>query len=563
MRSERGAILGLVMVCIMAFTMLGLGAVYFSGAQSQAAQMRIASIQAFWAAEGGAQAGVYKLNDLINVHLRNYINNSTADNVKNFASSKVTSKDGIGWLIGSVVDGGTQLLTKTGSTATYAINSTSIGNGPTYQGTIVISQTVNPQTIVTNASWRFFYNYALQLTGTASGVKKKIQLSGVFTVNVQYDNFARYALFVNNNTLPDGTLVWFANSTTFSGPLQTNGQYNFWGKPVFYGEVTQHNSSANFYNNGHQVSLNSDHNGTIDVPTFSQGFVRGAATVDPSQSPIKEQDIIDQSTGKTKLNGNGTFVPNDGTKLIGGIYVNGNADNVLLGVDAQGQATYQITQGKTTSTITVNTANKTTTFNDGKTSKTYNGIPDGISHSGTILYVNGQITALSGTVQKDSAVTISTKNDILINNNIQYQQRTAAKGTPGTTGYVAATADGFNNMLGILSWEGNVRIPTSAPNNLNIDGIVMAPIGVFSVDNYNSGSPRGTVNILGGVISNYYGAFGTSDDGKTMKTGYGRNFSYDDRTLLGNIPPYFPGLNTFAAFTTDIRDQVAWQEGGF
>jgi len=94
----------------------------------------------------------------------------------------------------------------------------------------------------------------------------------------------------------------------------------------------------------------------------------------------------------------------------------------------------------------------------------------------------------------------------------------------------------------------------------------LARNGKVQVDNYNDTGvgPRGTATLLGGVISDYYGAFGLFNGSTGQQiSGYGRNFVYDSRLLVGNAPPYFPTLNTFIAFTNDLIDKITLQEGGF
>jgi hypothetical protein len=118
--------------------------------------------------------------------------------------------------------------------------------------------------------------------------------------------------------------------------------------------------------------------------------------------------------------------------------------------------------------------------------------------------------------------------------------------------------------LGILSWGGNIRVGNSAPNNIDMHGVVMARNGIFTVDNYNSQAvgPRGTATLLGGSITQFYGAFGLFNGSTGQQiSGYGRNFIYDSRTLMGKSPPYFPSLRTFIAFTNDLTDKIVWQEG--
>ncbi len=110
-----------------------------------------------------------------------------------------------------------------------------------------------------------------------------------------------------------------------------------------------------------------------------------------------------------------------------------------------------------------------------------------------------------------------------------------------------------------MSWNGDVRIGTAAPNNINVHATVMTPNGEFKVDNYGSGSSRGTATILGGVIENTYGAFGTfSSSG--ARTGYGRNFVYDTRMGKGLAPPFFPTIGSVIGNVTGINDRPNWQQ---
>jgi len=89
----------------------------------------------------------------------------------------------------------------------------------------------------------------------------------------------------------------------------------------------------------------------------------------------------------------------------------------------------------------------------------------------------------------------------------------------------------------------------------------MAPHGVFTVDDYDSGSSRGTATLLGGVITDYYGAFGTFSGSSGMRTGYGRNFVYDNRVLKGMAPPYFPFMDKFTIDTPpDLKTKMIWRE---
>src|SRR6185503_16201366 len=99
--------------------------------------------------------------------------------------------------------------------------------------------------------------------GRTIGQARIVLVTGDFTVRVQQDNFAKYALFTNDQRMADGTLVWFNNRTNFYGPVHTNGRLNFALNPsaTFAKEVTQHELTAVFYNNGTNLQLAADRNG--------------------------------------------------------------------------------------------------------------------------------------------------------------------------------------------------------------------------------------------------------------------------------------------------------------
>ena len=272
---------------------------------------------------------------------------------------------------------------------------------------------------------------------------------------------------------------------------------------------------------------------------------------------IYEADLKTQALGGVSEPGsNGIYVPNNGTAVTGGIYVRGNQGQssddavISLSTDVNGNAVYSITRNTSTTVVTVDYANNQTKVQAGATN-TYQGIPDGTGNDGVILYVNDNIKSISGTVQKDSRVTVSSERDIVITNNIMYEKDPRISGN-----------ENYANLMGILSWGGNVRIGASAPNNVEINGVVMAPTGVFTVDNYNSGPARGVATLLGGSITQFYGAFGTFS-GDTPRTGYGRNFIYDSRMLQGIAPPYFPYIGSFTSSDDGGLDtKLTWQDKG-
>jgi len=81
--------------------------------------------------------------------------------------------------------------------------------------------------------------------------------------------------------------------------------------------------------------------------------------------------------------------------------------------------------------------------------------------------------------------------------------------------------------------------------------------GEFRVDGYNSGTTRGAVNLRGGIVASFYGAFYTWDVNGNPVTGYTRNFHYDRRGL---IPPLYPTTGAALKVDSPTARTIAWKE---
>jgi hypothetical protein len=552
MRNSRGSILAITVGFALVFTMLGTASIYMSALQNETQTKQILSQKAFWLAEAGVAHASWALSRQIENNLRSAI--ATGDptvvnnNMQTYSKSLYPS---LGLLLGysSFSVSGTQAVLNLASTSPI-----DLGDG--MQGSYAVTVTALPngftQNLSTNA-FTFSYLYSIASTATLLniGTQKIINLSnGSFSVTVQRENFAKYALFTNHQTMSSGGTVWFTANTNFNGPIHTNDRFSFANNPSgrFTDEVTQHETTARFYNNGSPILLDADRNGNRDVPIFviPNSFKRSQPVIvipATTSQQYMEGKVLGSASEPTA---NGIYLLNDGTSVTGGIFIKGNS-TVNMAVNANQNPVYTITQGSTTKTITVNYSSNTTTID----ATTYSGIPDGQGQTGggALIYSKNQITGFSGTVQKDSTVTVASEADVVITNNILYEKDPTLAGNQN-----------YDNLLGIISWNGNVRIGTSAPNNITINGVIMAPNGVFTVDNYDSGSYRGVATLLGGVITDYYGAFGTFS-GNTNLTGYGRKFIYDGRMLQGDSPLFFPFMPNFTTVSSGIGIGLTWQEG--
>jgi len=469
----------------------------------------------------------------------------------------VTNNDPAGFLAAYAYQNGTSFgaafIRDSATQAHLPLTYTAAAGATPYTCILTVISRAAPvnQGSVISPQYLFKYWYTINGTGTEGGQSHQVNMQGIFSVIVQQNNFARYALFTVIQSDEAGDTVWFTNRTNFSGPVHTNGQFNFANNPsgTFTGVVDSVNTKANYYNNGSPVQLAATYNGTLDVPTFGAGLTLGSASVPmPATTTADNQRDIALGLppgGNTSGYGAGVTLGTASGAMTGGIYIKNNA-TVSLSAPGGSRAVYTITQGATTWTVTANFSTNQTTIQQGSNpATTYTGLPNGM------LFCDGQITSLAGTVEGDTQLTVAATGDVMITNNLTYQNYTTSGTTP--------SAAGTTNLLGIISWNNDVHITTAAPNDISVHATIMAPNGEFHVDNYSSGSPRGTATLLGGVIENTYGAFGTFS-GSTQESGYGRNFVYDTRMGTGIAPPFFPTAGAVISTATGINDRPNWQQ---
>lgn len=572
--NKRGVLLLIASIVMVVAAVLT--AVYLSGLVSEKKNVEDSRfiLQARSLAEAGANQAVVELRKRLLTDLLEAVGAERQyTQLSPYAASTATALNFLRDYAGFTVSGGAATLTITPEPLNSAVD----GNFSTT--TITVRATAAPEAVPADETILFHYAYTIQSTGTVTrttpAISKQVILTGSgFDVEVRRENFAKFALFTHNHTTSGGTTVWFTGNTNFSGPVHTNDRFSFAGNPSghFTDKVTQKQNSARFYNNGNSKFSNSAEypagctgSSCRDLPTFEGGFFRGQDIIN-LESSFTQTELINWATGGQSITTNGVHVPNSGGSLVGGIYIRGNEGShsddpvITLGINGDGDPQYTIVRSGATTTITVDTSANTTTVTDASGSNTYSGIPDGSEHEGILIYANDDIGGLSGTVDNDTQITVSSQKDIVITGNILYQNYTPDD--PATTSVNELSANGYNNLAGIMSWGGNVRIGTGAPDNVVIHGVVLARNGVFSVDNHDSGSSRGTATLLGGMITQFYGAFGTFG-GWGGDTGYGRNFVYDPRVLHGMAPPYFPIMDNFGAYVEPeniLQARPTWRE---
>src|SRR5208282_2681678 len=193
-------------------------------------------------------------------------------------------------------------------------------------------------------------------------------------------------------------------------------------------------------------------------------------------------------------------------------------------------------------TTTVKTSSSTTIFTN-VTSSWANGGAIYVANNGTSSgSKSGAIYLEGGTVT--GPLTVASEASMYIENNITYTHNPVT--TPTTT-----------DALGLISQD-NIWVDTGAPAALTIDAAMIAAgtsgdgsAGSFSVVNYNTKTPTGTLTVYGGIVQEVRGAVGEASGG-TLIDGYSKNYSYDPR-FLTKPPPVYPVISGKVNFSQ-------WQE---
>ncbi len=449
------------------------------------------------------------------------------------------------------------------------------------------------------------YNYTYPYTITAIGQslaneQQILQDSGNLiiaitsgTATATTTSFAAWGMFIDQYSLCDGSSLV---PGTITGPVFTNGSWNFGTSGTYTFTDTVSSAGTQFgYQFGNCYGSNSPSytsGGSTISPTFQSGYQLGANAVSlPTNSYSQEDAVLDgvgtttptQAAMHTDLRNEATTqYPSSGTPTSGvymsyaqsgspatntmaggGIYVAGNADSVVLSATTapstgtlsgthSGDAlqVFTITQGTTTTTITIDqTTNNTVMQQSGSsTPLVISGVPQiktGATPSdATMLYVNGQISSLSGQatgadVQNNSAITITAANDITVTGNITYAtepvtmtQNQVVNGTTYPTADSLISGNNNGQVLGIFTAGGNVNLAVPTNNqNLEIDASIATISQGGSGAIINNGNSINTLNIVGGRIQNTIQNIGATT----------RNVFFDRRFSSGNFaPPWFP-----------------------
>lgn len=688
LRHQRGMALMAVLTVIFILSLLGALILYLSGKEMGLSALRVIGAQSMYIAEGGAFSGRAALMALMGA---DPIGQATVDpSLDNatlspwYADGDPASQNAFRIFDFLILDGLRFTFNATSATEslTFHVNwnlpqphrklqpaagmppSNPLGEG-NYAATVTVRRRLAPHPydssqplryvhrVISPAGsdeYQFFYTYEIVSDGRVSPqARRRIALRGDYSIHLQKQNFAQYAFFSHVHLGPDGASLWFANMSSYDGPVHTNTEFRFAYFPKFgtpdsqipcdesrarTTPLTSAWTTARFFNRGSPVQLTAnenvvggqrrdapvipdcDSNSSNDHDNLPANFTRGVAAIPIPTNPFSQKGVsigrgpaditvvsniqiresVPELPNNTDPVPSGIYVPvsdlnANGTSdadepLAGGIFVQGDLTSMTLSMTDSGAspgacslsagspggcAVYTLVQGGQAVTVVVDRVTQRTTVTNTSwpaisQTRTFAGVPKGWQGLGSvnagIIYVEGAILSLQGTLEEKEQTTIVASGRIDITGHVRYEDPPV----------VADPNDNPINLLGIYSPTNDIRFVTDPndPNthDLDIHAVLMAGnladgfnSRVFNA-NWNATPPRGVIRLIGGLITEYLGVFGVMNTAGQLIRGYGSDFKYDRRMSRGFSPPYFPTTNLYQVRALDLAGvRPVWREG--
>jgi hypothetical protein len=331
--------------------------------------------------------------------------------------------------------------------------------------------------------------YLKAYTITSSGSVAGVNRT--LSIHVGMTTFGRYAYLTGDEGV--GT-IWFTSNDLIEGAMHSNDQISITGSPTFMGKVT---STASSFNQGNPFT-----------PDFQQGYQLGVP-------PVTFPTVQD---------------------LINNYYESNNNQNPQLIIDARFSKDAEVVFNSD-GTITYSV------WHYSWGNKIWDVAPTTVQIStlNGLIYVKGDVR-IRGLV--NGQVTMIATKEIYLTDDLLYADSNA-NGTlaPGTT-----------NSLGLISSDDIIVSNTTAnQTNCRINGALLALGYSFTVENYSSGSPRGTLTIWGSLSQHTRGPVGTFNGGGTV-SGYNKDYHYDPR-FINTPPPYFPVTGQYELYSWHDENQ--------
>jgi len=146
-------------------------------------------------AEAGAQAGLNRLDRLVNTYLLNSISTTNPDTLSYKINQFVSQNKSIDFLIEFSMDNGVRQLEKSDEIALHQGVVVELNKGQ-YQYKIRIRQKGTPTPIAAEI-WDFPYYFTVESMGTVGHTSQWVSASGSFNIRIQRVSFSKAILFKN------------------------------------------------------------------------------------------------------------------------------------------------------------------------------------------------------------------------------------------------------------------------------------------------------------------------------------------------------------------------------
>ncbi len=167
-----------------------------------------------------------------------------------------------------------------------------------------------------------------------------------------------------------------------------------------------------------------------------------------------------------------------------------------------------------------------------------------------VIYLAGDINDLAGpgpghAISAGSQLTLAAEGTVRITDSIYLEEPPCSQG-PGYSGsqIVPSVCENTTatDVLGIYSHNGNILIAQSAPSTVHVEAALMARNGWIGAEGYDTRDPQVSVFVLGSIVEDRYGQFGSFTATGELTHGYKPVFVYDPRFSAsgGLYPPGWP-----------------------
>ncbi len=432
----------------------------------------------------------------------------------------------------------------------------------------------------------FQKKYLIECVGTSGGVQQVVR------AYVQRVSFAKYAYF-SDVSAPDA--LWTTGLSSFGGPVHCNNSDGVPTAIVWKGSgptllpytgtdaLTVSAPAIHWYYGTPATSLPPrSQTDWLSVAAGGQNTVHVGTPVIPFPVGDTTQKTA-ALAGQIPPAAPGVFVPNAGGAAIGGVYVHGEVQSMVLAVDAAGNQTVLIQQtdslglplttlitlsGLLNQTVVVTTNLQGALHLPVQLTQTYAGTTNGMVYcdgnigvqtlpkSGGLsgIVADNQLTNLGGLLRA-SRLTIATapNKNMNINGSVMYNTTRILdqNGLP-----VSAALDAVFGQkagtLGLISQDIEVvdRDGLGLPlTNVEVDAAALAYDTFDACDPETR--PSGRFFFMGSFLVQRGGAFGKLNAGAALSAGLTTNRTYDGR-LATAPPPFFPVV-------TDQYEILSWQ----